>query len=305
MWIVRGLTWATALALMLVAGPVRAGDDGLVLRGTGWYQGVASISEGTITCEIPNITSAFPDNTAVLGLANTFGIETTFFPDNHNPFANPCGGWVQAWNSMRTQGINLDRLVTKYKIAQGNKRFGRTGLVPMRRGFPLACRQLRRQKLFLGTRLEPNDPTAPPSSNSGRPNTAFIQVFPQYGADLLACIRDQFGVLPTDVAASVPVVAKSKIYGRSDSGKRYRSNTIRYTLTLLHTCGNGLIDNFEDCDSSVVAPGGGVPVQCTSRAVCGVDSTCNANKTRPCLVDSDCIGTCGDQGTPTECSCFY
>lgn len=304
MRIVRGPVWVTMLAMVLVAGPVRAGDDGLVLRATGWYQGVASISEGTITCEIPNIENAFPDNTSVIGLSNSFGFETIYFPDFSNPFGNPCGGWVQAWNSMRTQGINLDRIVTKYKVAQGNKRFGRTGLVPMRKSFPLACRQLRHQKLFLGTRLEPNNPLASPSSNSGRQNVAFVQVFPQYGADLLSCVREEFGPLPADVFTSLSLVAKSKIYGRADNGERYRSNTIRYTLTLLHTCGNGRIDNLEECDPTVTDPGGGVVPQCTGRALCA-NSVCFENPTRACVTDADCLGTCGDQGTPTECTCFY
>lgn len=304
MRIVRGPVWATMLAAMLVAGPVRAGDDGLVLRATGWYQGVASISEDAITCQIPNVTSAFPDNTYVIGLSNTFGIETSHFPDDTNPFGNPCGGWVQAWNSMTTQGINIDRIETKYKIALGNKRFGRTGLVPMRNSFPLACRQLRRQKLFLGTRLEPNDPLAPPSSNGGRPNTAFIQVFPQYSADLISCIRDEFIALPPEAFVSLPLVAKSKIYGRADNGDRFRSNTIRYTLTLMHSCGNGRIDNFEECDLSVTAPGGGPAVQCTSRALCA-GTTCLENPGRACLSDADCIGTCGDPDTSSECACFY
>ena len=304
MRMVRASAWVTVLAVALVAGSVRAGSDGLVLRATGWYQGTASISEGTITCEIPNVSSAFPDSTFVIGLSNTFGIETTYFPDDGNPFGNPCGGWFQAWNSMKNQGINLTRIVTKYKVAQGNKRFGRTGLIPMRRSFPLACRQLRRQKLFLGARLEPNNPFVSPSSNSGRPNVAFVQVFPQFGADLLACIRTEFGPLPTEAFTSLSLVAKSKIYGRADSGDRYRSNTIRYTLTLLHTCGNGRIDNFEECDPTVTAPGGGVAVQCTGRALCA-NSVCAENSTRPCVTDADCIGTCGDQGTPVECTCFY
>jgi hypothetical protein len=174
----------------------------------------------------------------------------------------------------------------------------------MRNSFPTACRQLRRQKLFLGTRLEPNDPLAPPSSSSGRPNTAFIQIFPQYSADLISCIRDEFGTLPTEAFTSLPLVARSKIYGRADNGDRFTSNTIRYTLTLMHTCGNGRIDNFEECDPTVTAPGGGAAVQCTTLALCA-NGTCFENATRACVTDTDCIGTCGDQGTRVECSCFY
>jgi hypothetical protein len=304
MRIVRGPVWATVLVMLLAAGGVQAGSDGLVLRATGWYQGVATVSESSITCQIPNVTSGFVDNTAVLGLWTTFGYETQGFPDTTNPFADPCGGWVQAWNSMRTQGINLDRIVTKYKIAQGNKRFGRTGLVPMRKGLPLACRQFRRQKLFLGARLEPNDPSAPESSNSGRPNVAFVQVLPQYSPDLLGCIRDELSTLPPEAFTSLALVAKSKIFGRADNGHRYRSNTIRYTLTLLHTCGNGRIDNIEECDASVTGPGG-VPVQqCDGEAFC-VNSVCFANPGRLCATDADCVGTCGDQGSRVECTCFY
>lgn len=304
MRIVRGRIVAAVVAVMLVAGAAQAGDDGLVLRSTGWYQGVASISEESVTCQIPSISSAFPDNTFVIGMSNTFGVETTHFPDFLNPFGDPCGGWVQVWNSMRSQGINLQKIVTKYKVARGNRRFGRTGLVPMRRNFPIACRDFRRQVLFLGTRLEPNNPFTSSSSNSGASNVAFVQVFPQYSADLLSCIRDNFGPLPTDAFTSLPLVAKSKVYGRADNGEKYRSNTIRYTLTLTHTCGNGRIDNFEECDPSVTGPGG-IPVsQCTGSALC-VNSACVANPSRPCVMDGDCIGVCGDQGTRTECACFY
>jgi hypothetical protein len=304
MRIVRVPVWTTLLALLLVAGPVRAGSNGLVLRAIGWYQGEASISEDSITCQVPDTSSAFPDNTFVIGLWNTFGIATSGFPDVLNPFGNPCGGWLQAWNSMRNQGINLQKVVTKYKIARGNRRFGRTGLVPMRRNLPVACRQLRRQKLFLGARLEPNNPLAGSSSSSGTPNVAFVQVFPMYSSDLLSCIRDEFSGLPTDVFSSLPLVAKSKIFGRADNGEKYRSNTIRYTLTLVNSCGNGRIDNFEECDPAITDPGGGTVVQCANNTFCA-NGSCLNNPTRTCTVNADCVGTCAGQGSRIECTCIY
>lgn len=304
MGILKRTVWVALFAGLIVAGPAASSSDGLVLRATGWYQGEASIAEGSITCQVPDISGAFPDNTFVMGLWNTFGTPTVVFPDFTNPFGNPCGGWVQAWNSMRTQGLFLTKIVTKYKIAQGNKRFGRTGLVPMRNSFPLACRQFRRQVLFLGSRLEPNNPFASESSSSGRPNVAFVQVFPQFGADMLACIRDEFASLPTEAFTSLPLVTRSKIYGIADNGEKYRSNTIRYTLTLLHTCGNGRIDNFEECDPSLTDPGGGTIVQCTGRALC-INNACLDNPSRACASSADCVGTCGEQGSRIECSCIY
>jgi len=293
--------WVAVLAMMLAGGAARAGDDGLVLRAAGWYRGISSISEGTITCEIPTVETAIPDSTSVLGMENTFGVPTQHFPDRENPFADPCGGWLQTWNSMRTQGINLTKVVTRYKVAQGNRRFGRTGLVAMRQNLPVACRDLRRQVLFLGNRLEPNNPFAPPSSSSGRPNTAFVPIFPQFSADLIGCIRENFATLPPDAFESLQLVSRTKVFGIADNGDKFRSNSVRFTLTLSHTCGNGRIDNFEECDPTVAGPGGAPVVQCTS--LCnGV--TCLGNPTRACATDADCTGVCGDQGTTTECVCF-
>jgi hypothetical protein len=247
------------------------------------------------------VSGAFPDNTLTVGLNNTFGIETIHFPDSNNPFGNPCGGWVQLWNSMRNQGINVNKMRTKYRVG-GARRFN--GLVAQRRGFPLACRELRKQKLFLGTRLGPNNPFAPPSSNSGLPNVAFIQVFPQYSADLINCIRDEYASLPSAAFTSLPLIAKTKVYGIADNGDRFRSNTIRYTLTLQHVCGNGRIDNFEECDPTVAGAGGAPATQCTFGAVCA-GGECVRNPTRACASSADCIGTCADQGARNECSCVY
>jgi hypothetical protein len=299
---VRGAVLAVLVSVALVAGPATAGSDGLVMRAVGWYQGESSVSIDGIRCQVPSVDSAIGDGAFVIGIWNTFGIDTLHFPDVNNPFANPCGGWMQLWNSMRTQGITVNKVKLRYKL--GNRRRIR-GLVPLRRGFPSNCRQFRGQTSFVGARLGPNDPNAPDSSNSGAPNVAFTQVIPMINSSAMTCLRDELAGLAADETdptsdsfSDFPLIITARAFGRADNGDTFKSNTIRYTLMLRSVCGNGRVDEDEECDPT--APG----VGCTTRAFCS-NGQCLGNVAQACVEDADCIGTCQPRGGRSECTCVF
>lgn len=288
----RGSILIGILASMFTAGVVHAsGDQALVFRAVGFYQGEADISEGSITCEIPNVQNAFVDNGYSMGLWNSFGTPTLSFPDQNNPFGDPCGGWIQLRNNMTLNGINLERVEIKMRIP-GAGRF--SNLVPTRKGFPLACKQFSKVKFFTGARLDPIDSEIT-GSNSGAPNVAFVQMIPMVSPQLIQCLRSQYTPLPTDVLSSVPLVISAKAVGRADDGSTYRTNTIRYTLTLRHVCGNGRLDDGEECDPNA-------PNTCFL-GLCQ-DGECG-DSGFPCFSDADCIGTCSEAGDPFECNCVF
>lgn len=288
----RGSILIGILASMLTAGVVHAsGDDALVFRAIGFYQGEADISEGSITCEVPNIQNAFADNGFSIGLWNSFGVPTMSFPDQNSAFGNPCGGWIQLRNNMLVNGINLERVELKMRIA-GARRF--RDLVPTRKAFPLACRQFSKAKIFTGARMDPLRSTSS-VSNSGAPNVAFVQLIPMVSPQLIHCLRSQYAALPTDVLASLPLVISAKAVGRADDGSVYRTNTIRYTLTMRHVCGNGRLDDGEECDPNA-------PNTCFL-GLCQ-DGECG-DSGFPCFADSDCVGSCTVAGDPFECLCSF
>jgi len=284
---------AVVAGVMLAAGVAQANSDGLVLRAVGIYKGKEDITDEQIKCEIPTISSAINDSTNQTGLWNTYGAQTLFFPDRNNPFGDPCGGWLQVRNNMALQGINLDRVRVKLRIA-GAKRF--RDFVPTRNGFPTACRQFRNQSLFVGGRVDAFTNTDQ-SSGSGAPNVLFVQLLPIVSTDLIHCLRAQYAPLSTDVFVSFPLVARITVEGTADNGDHFRSNPIGYTVTLRHTCGNGRIDDGEFCDASSGAN------SCNVGPCNG--STCQGAASIACTTNADCNGVCQPQGGPMECSCLF
>jgi hypothetical protein len=166
--------------------------------------------------------------------------------------------------------------------------------VPTRKGFPLACKQFSKVKFFAGARLDPVDSDTT-SSNSGAPNVVFLQLVPMVSTQLVTCLRSQYTSLPTDTLASVPLVISAKATGRGDDGSILRTNTISYTLTLRHVCGNGRVDDGELCDPN--APNTCLLGPCQ-------DGQCG-DSDFACFSDADCIGTCLAAGDPSECTCVY
>ena len=99
-----------------------------------------------------------------------------------------------------------------------------------------------------------------------------------------------------DTLVSLPLVIRAVATARADSGEVYRSNTARYTLTLRHTCGNGRIDDGEQCDPNA-------PDACSG--FCNLGS-CTLPVGRACTTDADCLtGTCIAPDDPSECICTY
>src|SRR5262249_49420669 len=133
MRIVRGLVVAGVLAVSMT-GRGGAGDTGgVVLRGGGWGRGKGSGSNHSVSWGGPALDTAVADGFFTMGIWNTFGEQTLMFPDRNSAFGNPCGGYLQLWNSMTKQGLTLNRINLTYRIA-GSKRFD--AVVSQKKGFP-------------------------------------------------------------------------------------------------------------------------------------------------------------------------
>jgi hypothetical protein len=276
---------------MLVAGTAWAGvpQDGLSLRAVGFFEAAAS-SDGT--CTVPSATSGIPVSSDAIGLSNTFGVLTTAYPDSR------CQGWMELQNVMTSQGVSIDRIDIRLKIA-GAGRFRQ--FVPTRAGFPTACRHLRKSTVFSGAHLFPLG-TPPDFGNTGAgvPHLAFVNLFPMVDGQVLGCLREQYAGLPSNVYTSFPLVIRAVASGITDNGERLKSNPLRFTLTLMHFCGNGRIEDSagEQCDPNAPDVCGVGPCDTTAQA-------CRQNVAIFCQTDADCAGRCIQEGDPMECTCIY
>jgi hypothetical protein len=285
---------AAVLGLVVAAGSATAGNNpnGSVFTAVGFFKGEAQVSEDSITCEVPTMSTAIYDGFFAMGLWNTYGEQTLLFPNPNSAFGNPCGGWVQLRNNLFDQGITIERFEARYRIPIA-RRFRQ--FVPTFRQFPIACRPLRKDWYYVGGRVEPANSTLN-SSGSGAPNVAFLEMLPMVTPQMFHCLRDQYASMPTDMLVSMPLVVKVRAHGTSDSGAAFRSNWIQYTLNLRHTCGNGRLDDGETCDAT--APNN----TCGSGCIGGV---CALNTSRACVSAADCGGTCIGDGGPSECTCQF
>jgi len=151
-----GMVSAALLVALLGAGVAHADNNpnGMVFRAVGWFSGKGQVTATSISCEVPTTTNAIGDGVFEFGLWNTYGVPTLFFPDRNNPFGNPCGVWLQLQNNLLDQAIQIDHIALRYKIL-GARRFRQ--FVPSRNAFPIACRYLRKDTLFVGAVVNPVD----------------------------------------------------------------------------------------------------------------------------------------------------
>ena len=280
---------AALAASVLVAGPAWAGvpQDGLVLRAVGFFE---ASSSGSGTCSIPTATTGIPVSSDAIGLSNTFGEITTNYP------MSACQGWMQLQNVQTAQGVSIDRIDIRLRIA-GAGRFRQ--FVPTRQGFPTACRNLRKSTVFSGAHLFPfgSDPDVG-NTGSNQPHLAFVNLFPMVDAQVFGCLREQYAGLPANVYTSFPLIIRAVASGISDNGDRVKSNPIRFTLTLMHFCGNGRIEQGEVCDPNA-------PNICAVGPCDTAENACRGDGSVFCQTDADCGGTCVQEGDPMECTCLY
>ncbi len=295
----RGPVLAAVLTAVLAAGQSWADNNpnGMSFRAVGWFKGKSEITAGRINCEIPNVQNAISEGAFAMGLWNTYGAPTIYYPDVNSSFGNPCGVWMQLQNNLIDQAINLDKIQLRYRIA-GAKKFRNQG-VATKNGFPMACQPLRNETLFIGNRLNPINSNEETSS-SGAPNIAFIEMLPFVTPEMVSCLRSQYAGLAT--FTSFPLVVRATAFGQSDGGASFQSNTIQYTLNLRHFCGNGRVDDGEECDPEVRDNSGGTLTTCIG--VCS-GGHCSQSDSIPCTVDADCSGSCLVAGNPSECTCAY
>jgi hypothetical protein len=286
----KRLRAALAASVLIAAGTVHAGppSDGLSLRAVGLFE--AESSSGGSTCTVPSAEDGILLNSDQIGLWTTDGQPTTGYP------MSACGGWMELQNTMTAQGINIDRVDIRLRIA-GAGRFRQ--FVPTRGGFPTACRNLRKSTIFAGAHLFPlgTDPGFG-NTGSGAPWLAFVNLFPMVDAQVIGCLREQYAGLPANVYTSFPLVIRMIASGISDSGQRLKSNAIKFTLTLQHFCGNGRIDASEVCDPNA-------PDQCDAGTCDTAEGTCRRSAAVFCQTDADCQGRCLQEGDPNECTCLF
>jgi hypothetical protein len=203
---------------------------------------------------------------------------------------------MELQNVMTSQGINIENVDIRLRIA-GAGRYRQ--FVPTRNGFPTACRALRKAKVFTGAHLFPvgTDPSYG-NTGSGIPHVAFINLFPMVSSQVVHCLREQYAALPSDLYVSFPLVIRAVATGVTENGERVRSNALQFTVTMLHLCGNGRIEDGEMCDPSA-------PNTCNVGPCNTQGGTCQGAPSIFCATDADCAGTCLPQGDPLECSCLF
>ncbi|MBM4265470.1 MAG: hypothetical protein FJ144_02460 [Deltaproteobacteria bacterium] len=210
----RGWTWSGLLGAAVIGalglgcgsgGPDGSNDQGIVFRATGMFRGLESIDEAEIRCTEPTVESAIVDTSYTIDITT---IED--FPDRNDAFADPCGGYLALQNNLSTQSINVTEIVLEYEIPGA--------------GIPIDDHSMRTGQTIL-------PPTSDLEAPSGQVNLVYIpmvgQIVPRTMVEFLNQNVNRLPARPFTM--NVYIYANSQ----SDTGIRYASNTVGYTLTIL------------------------------------------------------------------------
>ena len=179
-------------------------DQGIVFRAVSFVKGPASIDTDQIRCTEPTTQNAIIDSSFVIELDRT-----SFFPDENDPFGNPCGGYLALENHLSTQAVNVQEIVVAYEIPGA-------GITPPE------------NSISFGLRI--NSASSQDESSSGQPNLAYAkllgQMIPEQMISWLEVNRNNLPGEPYSMNAFF------RAKGQSDSGTRYTSNEIGYQFTI-------------------------------------------------------------------------
>lgn len=179
-------------------------DQGISFRAIGMFRGAESITQGQITCTIPNVQSAISDVSFNLNI-NT----ATDFPNRNDPFADPCGGYIQLENLLLNQAINVQEIAIRYEV-------------------PGSAVGIPEHSVNSGVRI--NSASSTQTGSSGLPNVVFHALYSQIVPQaIIVFLNQNENRLP-----SPPYFMNAflKARAQSDNGTNYESNEIGYQFTI-------------------------------------------------------------------------
>lgn len=203
----RALGAAVALAMAACGSGSGSGggnDQGIVFRAVGTFRGLESIELDKITCTEPTVQNAIAD------VAFTLNISTAVdFPNRNDALADPCGGYIALENNLTNLAINVQEISLRYEV-------------------PGAAIQVPDHSVSLGRRILPASSTQ--QTTSGQANLVFIELVGQIlPRTLVVFLNQNLNLLPpTPYTLNVFMVAR----GQADTGERFETNEIGYTLTI-------------------------------------------------------------------------
>jgi len=194
-----------ALAFLGCGGSGGNNDQGIVFRATGIFAELALIQPDQITCTSPlSVNNALGDSAFNISLS-----QTRWFPDENDPFGNPCGGFIGLQNNLTQQSINVTEISFRYEI-------------------PGAALEIGPWSQSTGQTILPAGSEA--QTPSGQANLVFIQMLGNMvPAPIIVQLNQNVNRLPsTPYVMNVFIVAR----GQSDQGTNYETNEVGYTITV-------------------------------------------------------------------------
>lgn len=198
-------------ALALSAGLLACGggsdgnnDHGIVFRAVSFVRGPESIDIDQIRCTPPDRENAILDTAWAIELSR----DPRWYPDDNDPFLNPCGGYIVLENNLSVQALNVQFIEVDYSIP---------GAAIEPPSFPIST----------GVRINPAT-TEDDSPTQG--SIIYLSLESQMiPADMMTWLEQNQNLLPT---TPYSMTASFTAVGQSDSSDVYRSNTIDYQFTI-------------------------------------------------------------------------